>query len=249
MSEIYGHSGRTHILVDGRIFRNAEDGLFEPESWGARDRWVGSSGEGRGAAHFVGGDDGSEYVLRHYRRGGLPGRVLEDCYLWTGLQRTRPWREWHLLQSLRAEGLPVPEPVAVRVVRRSGGLCYRGDILMGRVPGQPLSELTVRGGLSEAQWNAVGATLQRFHSRGVFHADLNAHNILLDGEAVYLIDFDRGALRRPGQWRWANLIRLRRSLDKLRGAFDAASLAANWDCLLTGYRGNSGSGHSALNLR
>jgi 3-deoxy-D-manno-octulosonic acid kinase len=83
-------------------------------------------------------------------------------------------------------------------------------------------------------WSAVGRCLRRFHDAGVCHADLNAHNILLDEAGKpFLIDFDRGTRRGAGAWRGANLSRLRRSLDKLSGA-DGFNLAA-WTALLEGY--------------
>jgi tRNA A-37 threonylcarbamoyl transferase component Bud32 len=74
----------------------------------------------------------------------------------------------------------------------------------------------------------------------VCHADLNAHNVLLSEEAVYLIDFDRCELRRPGLWCDMNLVRLRRSLEKLTWALPPERFAeADWHALLDGYRQNS----------
>jgi 3-deoxy-D-manno-octulosonic acid kinase len=91
------------------------------------------------------------------------------------------------------------------------------------------------------QLETIGACLCRFHEEGVYHADLNARNILLsDSGRVYLIDFDRGALRSPSNsWRRANLERLKRSLEKFRRqerhfAFDDE----DWKALLRGYEGN-----------
>jgi 3-deoxy-D-manno-octulosonic acid kinase len=73
----------------------------------------------------------------------------------------------------------------------------------------------VRAGLDAEDWRAVGRCIRRFHDAGVYHADLNAHNVLLAGSVVYVLDFDRGRYRAPGTWQAANLARLRRSLDKL----------------------------------
>ncbi len=227
MQARYLNTAGSHILADGDRLDQIDEALFDIDAWRAVGALEGLSGEGRGAAAFV-SHKGEAYVLRHYRRGGLPGKLLDDGYLWLGLERTRPWREWALLTELYRLELPAPRPVAVRVLR--SGLYYRGDILMTRVPGRPLSALQAEGGLSGAQWSAVGATIARFHAHGVFHADLNAHNILLDGEAVSLIDFDRGAIRKPGPWREANLKRLRRSLDKLGGVAEG-----DWDQLMKGW--------------
>ena len=63
--------------------------------------------------------------------------------------------------------------------------------------------------------------LARFHRAGLDHADLNAHNILLDAAGnPWLIDFDRSRRRADGSWRQSNLDRLARSLAKLSGGGD-----------------------------
>jgi 3-deoxy-D-manno-octulosonic acid kinase len=76
----------------------------------------------------------------------------------------------------------------------------------------------MRSPLPFEQWRKIGRSVRGFHEAGVFHADLNAHNILIDpvGE-VFLIDFDKGALREASpQWKKTNLSRLHRSLLKLK---------------------------------
>ena len=66
----------------------------------------------------------------------------------------------------------------------------------------------------------VAEVIARMHGLGVWHADLNAYNILLDAQGkAWLIDFDRG--RQGGisaRACAANLARLRRSLQKVGGA-------------------------------
>ncbi len=176
-------------------------------------------------------------VLRHYRRGGLVARINRDRYLWTGAARTRSFREFRLLAQLQAAGLQVPSPVAARYVR--DGLHYRADLVTRRIPGaQTLAERFAGNRLDAAVAGRVGRTLAAFHAHGACHADLNAHNVLIDGSGVvWLLDFDRGRLRRPSmKWQQANLARLRRSFLKLGagdriGEFDADF----WDPLLAAY--------------
>ena len=83
--------------------------------------------------------------------------------------------------------------------------------------GPPDDRALVAG--SGAPWEETGRLIARFHREGLEHADLNAHNILFDGNGRgWLIDFDRGRLRIPATgWRRGNLQRLHRSLMKLRG--------------------------------
>ena len=53
---------------------------------------------------------------------------------------------------------------------------------------KPLAQM-----LAEPLWEPVAAAIVRMHRAGVWHADLNAFNILIGGEGrVWLIDFDRG---------------------------------------------------------
>lgn len=213
--------------------------MFDASAWARRGQLSGGA-RGRGEAVFL-RDGAHEYVLRHYRRGGLPGRFIRDHYLWTGLQRTRAWREWHLTAELYVRGLPVPRPVAARVEHH--GLWYRADLITLRIPAaRSLAQALAGNTLDVAQWQAIGHCLRRFHDAGLYHADLNAHNILLSGEEVFLIDFDRGRLRADGAWRRRNLERLLRSLRKLyNDAIDFAFREEDWQALLAGY-----GPHSAL---
>lgn len=219
-------SGAEVILYDDALLDHADAALFAPPASA-----VNAVG-GRGSAWIL--ERGTEqWVLRHYRRGGVPGKVVRDRYLWIGLRLSRPWWEWRLLDSLYKEGLPVPQPVAARVVR--GGLFYRGDLITRRIPGaRSVAERLGAGEAARLPWSAIGRCIRRFHQAGVCHADLNAHNLLLDAsDTVYLIDFDRGTRREGGAWASANLARLRRSLDKFsgEGGFDLAA----WGALLEGY--------------
>jgi 3-deoxy-D-manno-octulosonic acid kinase len=187
---------------------------FDPAHWDAQGL-AEARGGGRGGVAFVETPAGG-CVLRHYHRGGLAARVVADSYLWTGARRTRAFREFHLLDHLVASGLPAPAPVAARYARR--GMHYRADLIVRRIPSaETLGARLARGALDPVLAERVGATIARFHTAGVWHADLNAHNILLDERGlVSLIDFDRGQLRKPAwAWQQSNLRRLRRSLDKL----------------------------------
>jgi len=200
------------ILYDPSVTGNAP-GLFDRERWIARGALRDALG-GRGAVAFL--DDGAAgLVLRRYLRGGLAARVSHDRYLWLGETRTRAWREFGLLYALSARRLPVPTPVAARYLRR--GLTYQAELVTARLPGsRSLAERWLAGEMRDESWLAAGRCIRRFHDAGVQHADLNAHNVMLgeDGE-VWLLDFDRGRLRRPGRWQGRVIARLARSLSKL----------------------------------
>jgi 3-deoxy-D-manno-octulosonic acid kinase len=236
--------GDEHILYDGNRLVSPASAFFDPVHWEQAGA-ITALGSGRGAAWMF-AHEGREYVLRHYRRGGLVARLSADRYCWTGLERTRAWREWHLLASLHARGLPVPRPAAARVRRH--GYTYRADLVTERIPdAQPLADLLVRSALPDERWARIGATIRELHDAGVCHADLNARNILLGGDgAVFLIDFDkaeRRSLRRG--WREANMARLLRSLEKLRAtAVPFHFIATDWRCLLDAYQDSQGASAS-----
>ncbi|MCC7255674.1 MAG: 3-deoxy-D-manno-octulosonic acid kinase [Dokdonella sp.] len=207
-------------------------------AWLDRAHWPARSREGdggRGGVLFADTPIGA-CVLRHYHRGGLVARLSRDTYLWLGNERSRAFREFRLLARLVDAGLPVPAPVAARIERK--GLRYRADLLMRRIEqAQTLAQRIAAGAIDDRQAQAIGTTLARFHRHGVWHADLNAHNILIGADGkVWLIDFDRGRLRPPRlAWQRANLGRLRRSLDKLGARRVAEFDRRFWHPLLAAY--------------
>ena len=191
---------------------------------------------GRGVAYFV-KRGAMECVLRHYRRGGLMAKLSRDKYWWSGLYRTRAFREWFLMAKLKQRELPVPHVIGARVIRH--GLWYSADLLTERITNSAsLSGLLMYQDLQEDEWRKIGAVVRRFHQRGVYHADLNAHNILwTDNGEVYLVDFDKGKLRSTQRsWQLANLDRLHRSLSKIKLQNQTFHFSGqNWNHLVAGY--------------
>lgn len=227
------------MLADPNGLGNAQSGaaesLFDPDYWSARGELAAVAG-GRGSAWFV-GSASNAWVLRHYRRGGLVASISEDRYWWSGEDRVRSFVEWRLLLYLSQRGLNVPRPVAAFYRRER--LTYRCDLITERIAhAQPLSAVLSAGTLAESKWLAVGRAIAGLHLHGADHADLNAHNILLDpGGIVSVIDFDRGQLRTPGAWASRNLTRLHRSLRKIAAALPPDRFTpAAWEALLAGYR-------------
>lgn len=217
-----GHPG----VVFWRHYRDAlpafDPVVFDEAQLLQKQLITGQAGAGRGNTFFF-RLQGQALVLRHYRRGGLVQRLSKRHYLYTGLQRTRAMREFDMLAELCRQQLPVSRPYACRVVRQ--GPFYQASLVTHWLPGRTLAE-SLSAGTAQAPlmatWLKLGELIARLHAAGVYHADLNAHNIMLDGdESVSLIDFDRARIRPvpagdpASDWCRANIERLQRSLLKI----------------------------------
>lgn len=222
------------MLYDASCLHHPHNSVFDLAHWQAQGALETTRG-GRGMVAFVRASQGQRWVLRHYRRGGLMARLTDDLYPWTGADRTRSFREWRLLRQLRAWGLPVPAPVAARYQR--AGLLYRADLLTAELPvRRTLTQALQQSSLPLETWHAIGQCVGSLHARGVQHADLNAHNLLVGpGSDIYVLDFDRGRIRARGEWERAVLARLRRSLLKVTaGQPPDRFTEAHWQSLLAG---------------
>ena len=222
------------MLYDAYCLHHPDTAVFDPAHWQAQGALETTHG-GRGTVAFVRASQDRRWVLRHYRRGGLIAHLSDDLYVWTGADRTRSFREWRLLRQLRAWGLPVPTPVAARYQR--AGLFYRADLITAGLPvRRTLAQALQQASLPDETWHAIGQCVGSLHARGVQHADLNAHNLLVGASNdIYVLDFDRGRIHARGEWERAVLARLRRSLLKVTAGLPAERFtAAQWQVLLAG---------------
>ncbi|MEZ9140124.1 MULTISPECIES: 3-deoxy-D-manno-octulosonic acid kinase [unclassified Shewanella] len=208
---------------------------FRPEYWQPNDAIIGQS-KGRYTTWFVEYQT-QQWVLRHYWRGGLIEKFSKDAYIFTGMKRTRAIAELAILETLFQEGFPVPRPIAANVERF--GIWYRADLFIELVKGaDDLVAFLSKSTLTDEQWQQLGQTIAKFHARGVYHADLNAKNILFADDQFYLIDFDRGELKPPNtKWQQANISRLLRSFNKEKAKLASLNFSDNnWQSLLAGYQ-------------
>ncbi len=224
--------GNRYLLAESD--RKVSDKWFAPEKLQQKGLLQGEA-QGRGNTWFV-HLNGTDGVLRHYYRGGAMAKLLHDRYIWLGLAQTRAWKEWHLLAKLCKSQLPVPRPIAARVQR--SGLFYRADLITQKIPHtQTLAQRLSTAPLSASLWQKIGKTIAKLHAKGVWHADLNARNILIDDhDKVFLIDFDKAKFRPfKMQWQRNNLQRLFRSLKKIHAGESLHFDDDNWKQLLQGY--------------
>ncbi len=233
--------GKQHIIYDADmsdVKMTAWPYLFEPEFLAQQQR-ITATAQGRGTTWFFNWES-HQLVLRRYLRGGLVGKFNTEYYLKTALKNTRPYREWRVLCELQRLRLPAPRPAAMRIV--SGGLFYRADLITHQLSAvTPLCDALQQAELDAVVWEDIGHTLRRFHEHGIYHADLNCHNILLRGSEVFVLDFDKGEIKPNSlpqdSWKQKNLRRLRRSLDKEQGLAESFYFDdSHWAHLQRGYQ-------------
>ena len=223
------------LWFNAAIVPNVTTDWFEEHYWREKNALTGEA-QGRGTTYFF-RHENNEFVLRHYRRGGLPGKLLTDQFWYAGLSRTRAWREMKLLLQLEELELPAPRAIAARVQRV--GFYYRSDIITHRIDSaKDLHQYLLTQPLDQDVWHKVGKTIAKFHRFHVYHHDLNIHNIMLDDKGeIWLIDFDKCDIRPSGNWQESNLSRLNRSLLKEQGKHPGYHFKEeNWQALMKGYQ-------------
>ncbi|WP_339725784.1 3-deoxy-D-manno-octulosonic acid kinase [uncultured Paraglaciecola sp.] len=221
------------MLFDKEHFPEPTPEMFTGLYWQAKNAITGQA-IGRGITNFFQHRQ-NEYVLRHYHRGGLIGKVLNDHYLYTGLEQSRPWQEFRLLQHMQTLNLPCPTPIAAILNKNKG--FYQADIISTKIPSaQDLHHILLDTNLSTENWKKIGQTIAAFHNHQVYHHDLNIHNIMLDADHnVWLIDFDKCEIKQGNSWKASNMARLKRSFEKEKRLSKIDWQLADWQMLLSGY--------------
>lgn len=208
---------------------------FDPDYWQTQAGFEATVG-GRGSSCRI-EVGGRRAVLRRYQRGGKARRFLSDQYLWLGLTRSRPWREWEVLQRARELELPVPEPIAACVCR--SGLWYRASLITAFLDDtEMMTERLQREKLDPAHWYRLGVLIKRMHVQGIRHADLTTDNILMDSaDRFYLVDFDKARfMKRLDDWQWQPLYRFQRSIEKRDRLYSLYYDGDDWQSFMDGYQ-------------
>lgn len=178
--------------------------------------------------------DGLELFARRGRRGGMIASILSDVYV--GIT-PRPLTELSVTIEAMRRGIPAAEPMGAMVDWIAPAL-YRGFFLTRAVRGMTLWEFLKTDDDPTVRDHVLGQTrtaIDTMHNKGLFHADLNLHNLLVaqaqESFTVIIIDLDKSrlfdaplsaAMRRANA---ARLIRSARKLDPSGKIFDAAALS------------------------
>jgi len=223
--------GRRELVIHREIASRAAEIL---QKLGALASASEAGAGNRKSAFRVQLEDGLELYARCGRRGGLIASILSDVYV--GIA-PRPLNELAVTVEAMKRGIPVAKPMGAMIDWIAPAL-YRGFFLTRAVRGMTLWQFiktdddpTVRSHvLAQAR-----AAIDAMQAKGLFHADLNLHNLLVtqarDSFTVVIIDLDKArlfdtplsaALRRANA---ARLLRSARKLDPSGQYLDAAALA------------------------
>ncbi len=226
--------GKSLIWYDDTLISSPEQHIFEPVYWQKQSKIIGSA-SGRGTTWFIQLDT-IQAALRHYRRGGLFGKLVKDHYWFTDWLSTRSIAEFQLLQRLIEAGVNVPRPIAARSVKV--GLTYQADLLSEKIANaQDLVAILQQGPLSVEMYQKIGSEISKMHNAQVNHTDLNIHNILIDdNQQVWIIDFDKCRQNYGDGWKQSNLERLKRSFLKEQQRFGIHWKVADFELLVSGYK-------------
>lgn len=184
-------------------------------------------------------------VVRRYSHGGLLGGITKTLYL----SGARSFQELALTEEIRACGIPTIQPIGA-IHQPLFPPFYRAYLLSLEIPHalnlieyfERLSSLPRRESirLKRETVRKSGRLLGEFHQAGFYHADLQLKNLLVAGDKVLLIDFDRSCRKEilSAGDRVKNLLRLNRSAEKWKRSGLPLTRTDRWR-FLTAYAGGN----------
>lgn len=216
--------GKTLFLLE-RGYKEAllKQGIDDLKTFLEKSSQVSHYLKGRAPHPCIPLEDGRRMVARQYSHGGLLRAITGKLYFFGA----RSFRELALTEEIRSCGIPTIQPIGaihyrifyplyhayflslevsqaadlIQYLRQFGTRCSRQTL--------PSKRKTIR---------SAGLLIRQFHQAGFFHGDLQLKNILIVGEQLLLIDFDR-SYRKPklsNREKMKNLLRLNRSVEKWR---------------------------------
>jgi len=154
-----------------------------------------------------------DMVVRTLMHGGAFRHITGTRFL--GYRRTM--REIRVSAHLASHGVPTPEILAVRLLKK--GIFYNIDVVTRLVPDSMdlLTYLEEPRQDSAGQFRKAGRLIRQVHELGVFHMDLHIKNLLLDSSGrLWVLDLDKAYRLNvlPGFMKRMNLKRFTRSVVK-----------------------------------
>ena len=165
--------------------------------------------------------NGQRMVLRQYLHGGLLRNITGSLYLFG----SRSFEELSITEEIRSCGIPTVESLGAIHQRIFYSIYQAYFLSLEATHAKDLTQYFQEIGAQPSQQNlllkrktirSVGLLIRQFHKAGFFHGDLQIKNILVAGDQILLIDFDRSYRKPtlPVQKMMKNLLRLNRSVEK-----------------------------------
>ncbi len=213
--------GKVSLLLKEE-YKNSllQQGVEDPKNF-LRKKGFPSFYKGRISHPILPLGDGNHAVFRQYVHGGLFSNVMKNVFCFG----SRSFQELALTEEIRSAGIPTILPIAA--IHQTIFFSFYHAYLLS---------LEVRGAIDLIQYfqemgtsppcekisqkrkmiRRIGLLIRKLHQEGFFHRDLQMKNILVSGDQILLIDFDRSYRKKPlsTQERMKNLIRLNRSVEK-----------------------------------
>ena len=196
--------------------------------------------------------DGKSMVLRQYFHGGLLRPITGSLFIFG----SRSFQELALTEEIRSCGIPTIHSIGA-IHHRIFTPIYRAYFLTLEVPHakdltqyfheigpQPSREHLL---LKRKTIRSIGSLVRQFHKAGFFHGDLQLKNILVAGDQILLIDFDRSYRKPtlPVQKMMKNLLRFNRSVEKWKRLGLPVTRTDRWRFFLA-YAGDDGKIREAI---
>ena len=216
--------GKVFFLINEE-YKNLlfQQGIEDLEMFLERSRQSSNYLKGRTRHPSIPIRNGERMVLRQYVHGGLFRNFTRSLYLFG----SRSFRELALTSEIRSCGIPTIQPIAA-IHRLVLPPFYQAYLLSVEIPySKDLIQYFQGIGPRPSRENIVqkrktirsaGVLLRKLHQSGFYHGDLQLKNILIAGDQLLLIDFDRSYRKRTLSLkeRMKNLLRLNRSAEKQR---------------------------------
>ena len=145
--------------------------------------------QGRAQVDFMSLPAWGAFVVKRYMRGGLMRHIIRRYHLRSG--QSRGESEFRMLQKLRENDFPVPQPFGWA---EHGRLWVQTWLFLAEIPGaQTLAEISREDpARAETLLGSVSKLINRLGELNIHHVDLHPGNVLIDAlDQVTLIDFDK----------------------------------------------------------
>jgi len=247
--------GRIHLLLHNDYKESLlHQGIEDIESFLNKNLLTTQYLNGRTPHPSIPIQDDKRVVIRKYSHGGVLRFLNPDLFSFG----RRSFQELSLTEEIRSAGIPTIQPIGA-IHQTVVPFLYRAYLLSLKISNamdlvRYLKEIyapfsTESLFRKRKMIKAAGALLRQFHQSGFYHRDLQLKNLLVAGDQILIIDFDRSCRKATISipQRMRNLLRLNRSVDKWKRSGLPITKTDRWRFFLA-YAGNNHEIHQAIRI-